>query len=96
MRAIRVGNHSGGHVVHPLADDDWTLCGRQPNVLKGGDRLELESLGDEACAICEELRKRPTKSKVAPAFYFGGPSLGTMRTTGPLYHGTKPRQGRKL
>jgi len=90
VKAIRTGG-----VNHWLADDEWTLCGRNPHVLKGGDRVDLESLGDNGCAVCEELQRRPSKTPVQPYVLPGG-GLGKVRTSGPLYHGLKPRHGRNL
>jgi len=82
-------------VTHWLADDDWTLCGRNPHVLKGGDMIDVDSLGDNGCLICEELRKRPSKVRQQPITLPGG-NRGILRTTGPLYHGIKHRHGQTL
>jgi len=91
MKAILTGG-----VTHWLADDDWTLCGRNPHVLKGGDLLDLETLGDRGCPVCEEMRKHPSKQKAQP-FTYAGPGYGRLRTVGPLYHGLKtPRHGQTL
>jgi hypothetical protein len=100
--AIRVRKRAktGGYTAHWILDPERTYCGRRPAELDVVAELELERLPPvEACLSCERAAQGWTAPEIRT---LGGervtaaPSAGTMRTTGPLSHGTRRRGARRL
>jgi hypothetical protein len=101
VNAIRVRKRSksGGITYHWLLDPGRTYCGKHVDALQVDETLELERLPSvEACLQCERFRDGWTKPERAEGEQrvIAPPSHGRLRTTGPLSHGTRPRQGRRL
>lgn len=102
MQAIRVQKAKGKFGWHWLNDHDpgRTLCGKPRlglGVVTEGPLEKLPAL--EACQNClrnAEGWKKPEHTSSGGGFTLE-PSLGTLRTTGPLSHGTGSRRsGRRL
>lgn len=101
--AIRVEQRGrAGRTWHYLIDDGRTLCGRAVAELVVVERADRDTLPPvEACHGCVRFADGWTQQ------YAGAdrvderrgptlkPSLGSLRTTGPLGHGTRLRHGRR-
>jgi hypothetical protein len=100
MKAIRSRRANGNFAAHWLRDGERTLCGLRVAALAvEGEPHEYERLpSTEACLGCVRNadgwtpRERPSSElKIVLE-----PSMGTIRKTGPLSHGTRARRGRRL
>lgn len=96
MRAVLV-TRFGRREVHWRVDDEWTTCGLRLATIEVAEHVDLEKLPhDGACEACLVLAERPMARRVAPSDVTAEPQPGVLRTTGPLYHGTRYRRGHRL
>jgi len=104
MNAIKVARRakSGGFTYHWLLDPGRTLCGRHTDTLDISEQLEMEKLPPvAACHGCVRALDEWAGDRLKHAddlLRVTAPSRGgTLRTTGPLSHGTRvQRSGRRL
>ena len=100
IRVAKRGNRQG-HTWHYLLDDGRTLCGRHVDTFEIVERDERDTLpAVEACRGClrfvdgwtpqHEGRIDAKRGATLP------PSMGRLRTTGSLNHGTRTRSAWRL
>ena len=98
MNAIRVAT-TKGHGWHWLLDEGRTYCGLHVDRLNVVERDERDTLppveGCRGCIRCAD-GWTPRPHERADERVTLAPSLGRLRTTGPLAHGTRTRSGRRL
>jgi len=99
IECIRVAK-VGGSTVHGLLDPGRTYCGKHTDRLKVTERLQLDTLPSlDGCRSCGRVIDgwvRPLSSRLEPTGRWTlPPSEGSLRKTGPLYHGTTIRRGRR-
>jgi len=102
MLAIRVQRRAqaGGYTAHWLLDPGRTFCGRRPADLDVVEEVALERLpAVEACRACERAADGwtpPARPGLGLERVTAPAASGTLRTTGPLAHGTRSRGSRRL
>jgi hypothetical protein len=80
---------------HWVYDAHVTYCGRMLVDLPVEREVSCEQLPGDPCPSCERIAEG-TPEHVAAHRVTLPPSTGSLRTTGPLTHGTRPRTGRRL
>lgn len=103
MKAIRVRKRVKGehYAVHLLADEEETVCRLQLDEIDSVADLDIETLPPlEGCGSCRRIADGWTpvspRNSIDESRVTLSPSLGSIRRTGPLQHGTRRHRGSRL